>query len=89
MRSIAAQLGRAPSTVNRELRRNGPPPRPRSRPIYAPYAAQKRAELRGRRPKVSKFDNPELASAVQAKLCLKWSPELLLHPESPDVATTA
>ena len=37
--------------------------------------AQKRAELRGRRPKASKFENAELASVVQAKLCLKWSPE--------------
>ena len=26
-------------------------------------------------PKASKFDNPELALLVQAKLCLKWSPE--------------
>lgn len=47
VRSIAEQLGRAPSAVSRELRRNGPPPRARSRRAYAPYAAQKRAELRG------------------------------------------
>jgi len=75
VRSIAAQLERAPSTISRELRRNGPPPRPRSPGTYAPHAAQKRAELRGRRPKASKFDDPELATAVQTKLCLKWSPE--------------
>lgn len=42
---------------------------------YAPYAAQKRAELSGRRPKASKFDDLKLASLVQAKLCVKWSPE--------------
>lgn len=76
VRSIAAQLGRSPATVSRELRRNGPPrPRTRGTIAYAPYAAQKRAELRARRPKASKFDNPELALMVQAKLCLKWSPE--------------
>ncbi len=76
VRSIAAQLGRSPSTVSRELRRNGPPSRPRApAKTYAPYAAQKRADLRARRPKASKFDNPELALLVQAKLCLKWSPE--------------
>ncbi len=76
VRSIAEQLGRSPSTVSRELRRNGPPSRPRARAkTYAPYAAQKRADLRARRPKASKFDNSELASMVQAKLCLKWSPE--------------
>ncbi len=45
-----------------------------------PYAAQKRAELRGRRPKASKFDDARLTSVVQAKLCVKWSPEQIsLH----------
>ncbi len=75
VRAIAIQVGRAPSTISRELRRNGPQTGPRARGRYAPYAAQKRAELRARRPKASKFDNPELASLVQAKLCVKWSPE--------------
>jgi len=75
VRTIATQIARSPSTVSRELRRNGPQPGLRKRGTYAPYAAQKRAELRGRRPKASKFDNPELASWVQAKLCVKWSPE--------------
>jgi IS30 family transposase len=75
VRSIAVQLGRAPSTISRELARNGSTvARRRARRTYAPYAAQTRAELRGRRPKVSKFDNPELATEVQAKLCVKWSP---------------
>ncbi len=75
VRTIATQIGRAPSTVSRELRRNGPEPGARARGKYTPYAAQKRAELRARRPKASKFDDPELASLVQAKLCIKWSPE--------------
>ncbi len=75
VRAIATQIGRAPSTVSRELRRNGHEPCERARGKYAPHAAQKRTELRARRPKVSKFDDPELASLVQAKLCLKWSPE--------------
>ena len=75
VRAIAAQIGRSPATVSRELRRNGPEPGARARGKYAPYAAQKRAELRARRPKASKFDDPELASLVQAKLCVKWSPE--------------
>ena len=42
---------------------------------YAPFAAQKRAELRARRPKASKFDDLELASLLQQKLCVRWSPE--------------
>jgi transposase, IS30 family len=73
--AIATQVGRSASTISRELRRNGPQPSSRGRSKYAPYAAQKRAELRGRRPKASKFENIELAVAVQAKLCVKWSPE--------------
>ena len=76
MRAIAAEIGRSPSTVSRELRRNAAAPGAGvKRREYAPHAAQKRAELRGRRPKASKFDNPELASWVQVKLCAKWSPE--------------
>ena len=69
VRAIATALLRAPSTVSRELRRNGPKPGVRARTKYAPYAAQKRIELRARRPKASKFDHPELASLVQEKLC--------------------
>ncbi len=42
---------------------------------YVLYGAQKRAELSGRRPKTTKFDDLELAHLVQAKLCLKWNPE--------------
>ncbi len=62
VRAIAGQIGRSPGTVSRELRRNGPAVAGRGK--YAPYAAQKRAELRGRRPKASKFDDPDLASVV-------------------------
>ena len=75
VRAIATQLGRPASTVSRELRRNAATPKGSGRMKYAPYAAQKRAELRGRRPKASKFEHAELASVVQTKLCVKWSPE--------------
>jgi IS30 family transposase len=80
MRAIAARLGRAPSTISRELRRNGPVPAAVSvtgrarRTGYAPYAAHRRAGLRARRPKPFKLEDARLALAVQAKLCLKWSP---------------
>lgn len=74
VRAIAREIDRSPSTISRELRRNAPEPGARGRRgKYAPYAAHKRAELRGRRPKASKFDDPELASWVQAKLCAKWN----------------
>jgi len=73
VRVIARQLGRSPATISRELVRNRSAST--SRRTYAPYAAQKRAAEQGLRPKTSKFDNAELASVVQTKLCLKWSPE--------------
>ncbi len=88
VRAIAASMGRSPSTISRELARNGTTvrpsgpvtPQPRREPAparcrYAPYAAQAQAELRGRRPKPSKFDSVALAEAVQGMLCSKWSPE--------------
>lgn len=76
MRAIGTRLGRAPSTISRELARNVLTPAPAvDRPRYAPYAAHKRAELRARRPKPFKLDDPQLALIVQAKLCLKWSPQ--------------
>lgn len=68
VRAIARQVGRPASTVSRELRRNGPEPGLRGPGKYAPYAAQKRAELRARRPKASRFEHAELATVVQAKL---------------------
>ena len=84
VRAIAVQVGRPASTISRELRRNGTKASTRGRSKYAPYAAQKRAELRGRRPKASKFESAELAAVVQAKLCVKWSPEQI----SDHLATT-
>ncbi len=75
VRAIARKVGRPASTISRELRRNSPQPGSRGRGKYAPYAAQKRTELRARRPKASKFEHAELADVVQAKLCVKWSPE--------------
>ncbi len=82
VRAVALEINRSASTVRRELTRNGAGAEgeAKNRVRYAPYAARKRAELRGRRPKASKFDDPELASLVQAKLCVKWSPEQIsLH----------
>ena len=74
IRSIARQLGRAPSTISRELRRNCDNGR------YRPHSAQRRAVQRRCRPKEFKLDHPSLREVVQSKLCLKWSPEQIsLH----------
>lgn len=75
VRAIAAELGRDPSTISRELRRNATVD-PRGQRHYRPHAAQARAEARRPRPKPSTFAlNPELRSVVQELLNDKWSPE--------------
>jgi IS30 family transposase len=87
VRANATEIGRSAATISRELVRGGTKPGPRARTRYAPYAAQKQADLRGRRPMASKFDYPELASLAQTKLGVKWSPEQIsyhLTTEFPD-----
>ena len=70
IRSIAASLGRAPSTLSRELNRNGG--RRRYRANQADHAAWERA----RRPKRCKLaNNRGVARLVASKLQQLWSPE--------------
>jgi DNA-binding CsgD family transcriptional regulator len=69
-RKIAARLGRAPSTVSRELARNG------GRHRYRAQAADAAAFGRAQRPKAAKLlTEPRLRAVVEAKLALRWSPE--------------
>ena len=70
LRSIAAKLHRAPSTVSRELRRNGGLGR------YRAAAADQRAWDRALRPKPCKLARHEqLRQLVAARLEENWSPE--------------
>ena len=70
MRSIAAQLGRAPSTISREIKRNG------GQEGYRASRADQAAWDRGRRPKAGKLAaNRVLARLVAGKLQRQWSPE--------------
>ncbi|AEW93495.1 integrase [Streptantibioticus cattleyicolor NRRL 8057 = DSM 46488] len=72
VRAIAAELGRSPSTVSREIRRNRHP----GNGQYRPHAAQARADARRPRPKPGKISqNPELRRFIQDRLHLRWSPE--------------
>jgi IS30 family transposase len=72
VRVIAARLGRAPSTVSRELRRNRDP---RSG-HYLPERAHTQAWLRQSRPKVSKLGgNALLRVRVQQMLDKRLSPD--------------
>ncbi len=70
LRVIAHQLGRAPSTISREVRRNG------GSANYRATTSDQAAWDRALRPKTCKLAcHPALAQAVSAKLRRKWSPE--------------
>lgn len=70
IRSIARQLGRAPSTVSREIRRHG------GRQRYRALSADDRAWERARRPKACRLaTNQRLRDQVAAWLKQQWSPE--------------
>ena len=69
-RSMARSLGHSPSTVSREISRNGGYDR------YRAALADDQAWARSRRPKRCKLaDSPRLRQAVARKLRLSWSPE--------------
>jgi len=70
LRAIARKLGRAPSTVSREIRRN------RGRSRYRARSAERRAWRAARRPKPCKLaGNRRLRAYVEDKLRLWWSPK--------------
>jgi len=70
IRSTATRLGRAPSTISREIQRNG------GRNSYRANQADDAAWDRARRPKRCKLiENRALAHIVAGKLRMLWSPE--------------
>jgi IS30 family transposase len=70
IRCIAALLGRAPSTVSREIKRNG------GRQHYRASHADQAAWDRAHRPKTCKLaGQPELVRLITQKLQCQWSPE--------------
>ena len=70
IRSIAELLGRAASTVSREIKRNG------GRRDYRANKAEQAAWNRAHRPKICKLvENRALAHIVAKKLTQRWSPE--------------
>jgi transposase, IS30 family len=83
LRSIAGRLGRSPSTISREVRRNS-----RGRRSYRALAAQGHAQHRAARPKTAKLaGNGELREWVAARLRENWSPEqisVVLRRQFPD-----
>jgi len=70
VRSMAGSLGRAPSTISREINRNG------GRGEYRASKAEQAAWERAHRPKICKLvKNRALAQIVAKKLTRRWSPE--------------
>ncbi|MEO1240813.1 MAG: IS30 family transposase [Pseudomonadota bacterium] len=70
LRCIARQLGRSPSTIIREVKRNG------GRRAYRAVHSDQAAWDRARRPKLCKLAcNRPLSRTVARKLQLDWSPE--------------
>jgi IS30 family transposase len=70
IRSVATRLGRAPSTISREINRNG------GQECYRANRADQSAWDRARRPKTCKLaENRKLANIVASKLQGRWSPE--------------
>jgi IS30 family transposase len=86
VREIARRLGRAPSTVCREVAANG------GRDQYRACAADRRAVRRMRRPRPAKLARcPRLREAVESKLELRWSPQQIAawlrisYPDDPEM----
>ena len=70
LRAIATQLGRSPSTISRELHRNG------GAEGYRAVKADQVAWDRARRPKRCKLVcNQRLSRTIATKLRLQWSPQ--------------
>lgn len=70
IRHIACNLNRAPSTISREINRNG------GLTQYRAIEADKNAWKRAKRPKEClPSSNSRLQNVVSEKLALKWSPE--------------
>jgi DNA-binding CsgD family transcriptional regulator len=89
-RAIATVLGRSPSTITREINRNGGPARYRA--VRADGAAWKAST----RPKVPKLaTSPELADVVAERLKQRWSPEQIagwlrrIHADEPSAVGVA
>jgi IS30 family transposase len=92
-RAMARMLGRAPSTISREIARNG------ARGMPTPYQAlpaDRRAWRLAQRPKPSRLaERPRLRALVAAKLKLEWAPAQIAawlratYPEDPLMRVSA
>lgn len=86
MRKIGGRLGRAPSTISREIARN------KGCAHYRAIDAHDQAWYRARRPKPCRLDeNKVLADFVRERLTQDWSPQQIagflavMHPDDPEM----
>ena len=86
LRGISVRLGRAPSTVSREVTANG------GRRRYRAWLGEARAVRRVRRPRLTKLAcDPRLRHAVERLLAERWSPQQVAarlrhdHPNEPEL----
>lgn len=82
LRAIARELGRSPSTLSRELKRNGTP----SYRVYLSHRAHERAVKRkkesGQR---RRLKDEQTVTYVREKLAKDWSPELIAGKIGEDI----
>ena len=86
LRAVASRLGRAPSTISREVIANG------SRQLYRPWRAERTAMCRARRPKTAKLAaDTRLRREVERRLGERWSPQQIAarlvqdYPNDPEM----
>ncbi|WP_236568149.1 IS30 family transposase [Nocardiopsis sp. FR6] len=80
IRTIASELGRFPSTISREVRRNRSYYSKAKIYRYGPHVAHDRAVARRARPKPGKIaQSPRLRDYIQRRLKQRWSPEQIAH----------
>jgi IS30 family transposase len=85
-RLISRRLGRAPSTVSREVRANG------GRRRYRAWRAELARDRRARRPRRAKLArDPRLRRLIEQLLAERWSPQQIAqrlrhdHPDEPEM----
>lgn len=85
MRAIAKELGRSPSSISRELKKNFP----KQRKLYISHLAQERAQTkRSSRGRQNRLKSQEVRDYVHKKLKLEWSPEQIAGTIKKEIGTT-
>lgn len=82
IRSIAKELGRSPSSISRELKKNFPP----TNKVYTSRLAHERAQIkRSSRGREERLKSQEVREYVTKKLKIQWSPEQIAGTIEEDI----